>query len=164
MGQSRLWASCYRCHPSSKALSQPVPHAVVCTHFNQVALLILESIMAVALDEIKNAAKTTLQSSANRYGRSAVEYGHALLDFGSGSAGAGDVAKASVELALRGAMGAVEDSVRFGTAYVNWAYALVGIGHPLPAASGAPCAAAPQADAPAAAAEGGTAVAAARKK
>lgn len=122
--------------------------------------------MAVALDEIKNAAKTTLQSSANRYGRSAVEYGHALLDFGSGSTGVGDVAKAAVELALRGAMGAVEDSVRFGTAYVNWAYALVGIGHPLPAACGAPCATAPQANAPAAAAaaEGGPAASAAKKK
>ena len=110
--------------------------------------------MAVALDEIKNAAKTTLQSSAKRYGLSAVEYGHALLDFGSGSTGAGDVAKAAVELALRGAMGAVEDSVRFGTAYVNWAYALVGIGHPLPAPS----------DAPAAAAEGEPAASAAKKK
>ncbi|NHZ82338.1 hypothetical protein F2P44_24095 [Massilia sp. CCM 8695] len=94
--------------------------------------------MAVALDEIKNAAKTTLQNSANRYGRSAVEYGHALLDFGSGNCGAGDVAKAGVELALRGAMGAVEDTVRFGTAYVNWAYALVGIGHALAATGVAP--------------------------
>ncbi|WP_157778601.1 hypothetical protein [Massilia violaceinigra] len=116
-------------------------------HFHQVALLILESIMAVALDEIKNAAKTSLQISANRYGRSAVEYGQALLDFGSGSVGAGDVAKTGVELALRGAMGAVDDTIRFGTAYLNWAYALVGVGQPLPAAG-----VAPDGDVPAAAA------------
>ncbi|MDQ1831819.1 hypothetical protein [Massilia scottii] len=108
--------------------------------------------MAVALDEIKNAAKTSLQSSANRYGRSAVEYGQALLDFGSGSVGAGDVAKTGVELALRGAMGAMDDTIRFGTAYINWACALVGVGQPLPAAGVAPDADVPAASAAAAAA------------
>lgn len=108
--------------------------------------------MAVALDEIKNAAKTSLQTSANRYGRSAVEYGQVLLDFGSGSVGAGDVAKTGVELALRGAMGAVDDTIRFGTAYMNWACALVGVGQPLPAAGVAPDAGA--SDAPAAASAG----------
>lgn len=83
--------------------------------------------MAVAFDEVKSAAVASLRSSAKRYGESAVEYGKVLHDFGEGQAGAATVAKTGLELALRQARTTIEEGIRFGTTYWQWAYSLVGM-------------------------------------
>lgn len=84
-----------------------------------------------AFKEVRTAAVQALRSSAARCGESAVAFGQQLRGFGAGDVGAGDLANSGLNLVLRNAYGAVEDSIDFSTAYWNWASALVGISRPV---------------------------------
>lgn len=83
--------------------------------------------MASAFDEVKDASEKALRRTAQALGDAAIEYGQALSKYAKGNSDTLDVARAGVNLALRGARGALDTGLAFGESYYRFVASLAGI-------------------------------------